>query len=355
MTWGSLLELTFWVPLLAAGIRVATPLLFASLGEAVAERAGLLNVGIEGMMAMGAICGFMAAFWSGDPWIAFGAAILVGALAGLLFGLLTVVRGADQIVTGIVLNILALGLASFTYQSIFASAADVPQLHVTTAPLRLPWLSELPVVGRALFAQSPIVYVGYLLIPVFWFLLERSSWGLNVRAVGENPEAVDSAGVNVWRVRLQAITIGGAMAGLGGATIAVAQVGAYVDGMIAGRGFIALAIVVFGGWNPWRVALASLLFGAADALQLRLQVSGVGLPNELLLGLPYLLTIVVVVLVAGRAGYPSAINRAYLRRSLGLFRKATGPVSTSIQSGSGPLVNPPTHPMAAVNQEEKTP
>ncbi len=313
MTFSDLFELAFWVPLLTASIRIATPLILASLGEAVAERAGLLNVGIEGMMALGAISGFLVAFWSGSSSIGFSASILTGGLAGLLFGLLTVVRGADQIVTGIVLNILALGLASFAYQRAFASAKDVPQLYLTS-PLRVPWLSTLPVIGKPLFAQAPIVYLAYLLVPLFWLLLERSRWGLHVRAVGENPEAVDSAGIDVWHVRLQAIAIGGAMAGLAGATIAVAQVGAYVDGMIAGRGFIVLAIVVFGGWRPGRVALASLLFGAADALQLRLQVSGIGLPNQLLIGLPYLLTIVVVALVARRAGYPAAINRPYLRR-----------------------------------------
>jgi simple sugar transport system permease protein len=316
MTLHSFIEVTFWVSLLAASIRIATPLLFASLGEAVAERAGLLNVGVEGMMALGSICGFLAAFASGSALLAFITAIAAGALAGLIFGLLTVVRGADQIVTGIVLNILALGTASFLYQNAFTSASGVPQLHVTTGAYALPWLSTIPWVGRALFAQSPIVYLAYVLVPVFWFLMERTTWGLSAKAVGENPDAADSAGINVWRIRLQAIILGGAMAGLGGATIAVAQVGAYVDGMVSGRGFIAMAIVVFGGWSPWRIALASLFFGAADALQLRLQISGIGLPNQLLLGLPYLLTIIVVVFVAGRAGYPAAINQPYRRRGL---------------------------------------
>ncbi len=321
MTLHSFIEITFWVSLLAASIRIATPLLFASLGEAIAERAGLLNVGVEGMMALGAICGFLAAFASESAWVAFIAAIAAGALAGLIFGLLTVVRGADQIVTGIVLNILALGAASFLYQSAFASANDVPQLHVTTGSYALPWLSTIPWVGRALFAQSPIVYLAYLLVPAFWLLMERTTWGLSAKAVGENPEAADSVGIDVWRIRLQAIVLGGAMAGLGGATIAVAQVGAYVDGMISGRGFIVLAIVVFGGWSPWRIAFASLFFGAADALQLRLQISGIGLPNQLLLGLPYLLTIIVVVFVAGRAGYPAAINQPYRRRGLTIVPK----------------------------------
>ena len=308
-----LLNETFWIALLAASVRIATPLLIAGLGESVAERAGLLNVGIEGMMILGAFFGFFGAYASGDPLIGFITGFAVGALAGLLFGFITVIRGADQVVTGIVFNILAAALAAFIYQRMFASSNDVPQLN-SFSILRLPYLSDLPIVGHALFAQKPHVYFTFLLIPVFWIALYHSRWGLNVRAVGENPEAVDSAGVDVWAIRLQAAVIGGAMAGLAGATIAIVQVGAYVDGMIAGRGFITLAIVVFGAWRPWRVAAACLFFGAADAFQLRLQISGIGLPDQLLIGLPYVLTIIVVAIVAQQGGYPAAINRPYLRR-----------------------------------------
>ncbi|WP_158809302.1 ABC transporter permease [Beijerinckia sp. L45] len=320
MTWASLLEITFWIPLLSASIRVATPLIFAGLGESVCERAGILNVGVEGMMALGAIAGFLAAFWTGNPWIGFGVAIAVGALAGLLFGFLTVIRGADQIVTGVVFNIFALGLASFVYARLFVSAHSVAQLP-SIPVYRVPTLSTLPFVGKPFFAQTPIVYCAYALVPVFWFLLERSPWGLSARAAGENPEAVDSAGLDVWRIRLQATAIGGAMAGLAGATLSIAQVGAYVDGMVAGRGFIALAIVVFGAWRPWGVALAALLFGAVDALQLRMQIGGSIVPGPLLVGLPYLLTIVVVTLAAARAGYPAAINKPYARRRLSRSRR----------------------------------
>ena len=313
MTLATFLDLAFWIPLLTASVRVATPLVFASLGETVAERAGILNVGIEGIMALGAISGFLATFWLGLPWLGFVVAIATGFLAGLLFGYLTVIRGADQIVTGVVFNILALGLASFAYAQLFVSAHAVAQLP-TIPVYRVPWLSALPYLGRPLFAQGPVVYLAYLMVPLFWFVLERSRWGLSVRAAGENPEAVDSAGIDVWHVRLQAVAIGGAMAGLAGATLSVAQVGAYVDGMVAGRGFIALAIVVFGAWRPAGVALAALMFGAVDAFQLRLQVIGSPIPSPLLIGLPYLLTIVVVALAAARAGYPASINLPYLRR-----------------------------------------
>ena len=181
MTLSSLIELSFWIPLLAAGVRVATPLVFASLGEAVSERAGILNVGIEGMMALGAIVGFLVAYWSGHSWVGLLAAAMAGLVASLIFGFLTIFRGADQIVTGIVMNILLLGLASFAYASIFSSAHVVAQL--TAIPVfRVPWLSDLPIIGRPFFAQSRIVYAVYLLIPVFWLLLEHSHWGLSVRA-----------------------------------------------------------------------------------------------------------------------------------------------------------------------------
>jgi simple sugar transport system permease protein len=305
------LSLTFWVSLLGAGIRGAAPLVYAALGETVAEKAGLLNVGIEGMMTLGALSGFAVADWSGNALTAFLAAALVGALAGALFGVLTVLRGADQVVTGIVLNILALGLCSFGYDQLFGSAQNVPQL-MTMLPLHVPWLSTFPVFGHPIFVQQPVVFIAFLMAPLFWLLLSHTRWGLNIRAVGENPEAVESAGLDVWRLRMQAIIIAGAFAGIGGAVLAVAQVGAYVDGMIAGRGFIALAVVVFGAWRPMAVAAAAVLFGTTDALQLRLQVMGVGISDQILIGLPYLLTIIVVSLAAGRAGYPAAINQPYM-------------------------------------------
>ncbi len=346
MTLQSLVELSFWIPLLTAGIRIAVPLVFAALGEAVSERAGILNVGVEGMMALGAIAGFLVADATGNLLAGFAAGIGAGILAGLLFGYLTAWRGADQIVSGIVFNILALGVASFTYARLFVSAHAVAQLP-SVPVYRIPWLSTLPVIGRPLFAQAPVVYLAYLLIPVFWFLLDKSTWGLGVKATGENPAAVDSAGLDVWRIRLQATAIGGAMAGLAGATLSVAQVGAYVDGMVAGRGFIVLAIVVFGGWRPWRVALAALLFGAVDAFQLRLQVMGSPIPSPLLIGMPYLLTIVVVVLAAARSGYPAAINTPYLaRRSRPTSRSASAhhpSTQASTPARSEPLTRGP-HP-----------
>jgi general nucleoside transport system permease protein len=307
------LNMVFLSTLLAASFRIATPILFAALGEAVAERAGILNIGIEGMMAIGAFIGFAAAHWADSLWFGFAAAGLAGAAVGLLFGYVTVERGADHVLTGIVLNLFCLGLASLGYKSLYSGRSTIPQVP-NMHPFFMPWLSNLPFVGRAFFSHLPVVWIAFALVPVFAFLLSHTKWGLNVRAVGENPTAVDTAGLDVWRLRLGAIAIGGAMAGIGGATLSIAELGAYLDNMTAGRGFIALAVVVFGGWRPWRIALACLVFGGAEAVQLRLQALGAPVPNALLLAVPYVLTIVVVAAFAGKAGYPAAINQPYLQR-----------------------------------------
>jgi simple sugar transport system permease protein len=314
MSISDFVDMTFFATLIAATFRIATPILIAALGESVAESAGILNVGIEGMMVIGAVTGFLISFSTGDQWLGFAAAVAAGALTGLVFGYVTVLRGADQVVTGIVLNILCFGVASLAFKALFTGADEVPEIR-TMSSWRIPWLSDLPFFGRALFSQTPFVYLAFASVPVFWFLLFRTQWGLRIRATGENPAAAESAGINVWNVRLGAAMIGGAMAGVAGATLAIAQLGLYLDNMTAGRGFIALALVVFGGWNPWRIVGASLIFGGAEALQLRLQAIGVAVPHALLLAVPYVLTIAVIATFAGKAAYPAAMNVPYRRRS----------------------------------------
>jgi ABC-type uncharacterized transport system permease subunit len=309
-----ILDTLFFSTVIAAAFRIATPILFAALGEAVAERAGMLNIGIEGMMALGALSGFLGAYWSGQLWIGFATAVVGGIVAGLAFGYITIERGADHVVTGIVANIFCFGLANVTYRFLFAGKKDIPQIP-TMRPFLVPWLSDVDFFGRAFFSHLPIVWVAIALVPIFWFLLARTKWGLNVRAVGENPAAAETAGVDIWRVRFSAIAVGGAMAALGGATLSIAQLGAYLDNMTAGRGFIALAVVVFGGWRPARIAGACFLFGGAEALQLRLQAIGVPVPNALLTAVPYLLTILVITAFAGTAAYPAAMNQVYRRRN----------------------------------------
>jgi ABC-type uncharacterized transport system permease subunit len=313
--------LTAMMGILAGAIRIATPLLLAALGESISERAGVLNVGIEGLMALGALSGFVVAYWTGNPWLGFLAALFVGALAGLMFGVMTVLWGSDQVATGIVMNLFCLGIASVVYKSLFAGASAIPTVQ-TLRTYRVPGLSDIDYIGRVFFAHTPIVYIAFLLVPLVWLLMQRSVWGLNVRAVGENPAAADTAGIDVWSVRLVAVAVGGAFAGVAGATLSIAQLGSYLDNMTAGRGFVALAVVVFGGWNPWRIAGACLIFGGAEALQLRMQASGVPVPTAFLVAIPYVLTILVIVIFAGKAAYPAAINVPYLRR-----RKTTRPSS----------------------------
>jgi general nucleoside transport system permease protein len=336
----------FFSTVIAAAFRIATPILFAALGEAVAERAGMLNIGIEGMMAVGALSGFLGAYWSGQLWIGFATAFAGGMVAGLAFGYITIERGADHVVTGIVANIFCFGLANFTYRTLFAGKKDIPQIS-TMRPFRVPWLSDMDFFGRAFFSHLPIVWVAIALIPIIWFLLTRTKWGLNVRAVGENPAAAETAGIDVWRVRFSAIAVGGGMAALGGATLSIAQLGAYLDNMTAGRGFIALAVVVFGGWQPARIAGACLLFGGAEALQLRLQAIGVPVPSALLIAVPYLLTIVVIAAFAGTAAYPAAMNQVYRRnRPLRRVRYHHAPVT---QDSSRPTVSVGSPPVPSTS------
>jgi ABC-type uncharacterized transport system permease subunit len=313
MTVSAFVDLGFLATLVAASIRIATPILFAALGEAVSESAGVLNVGIEGMMVIGAVTGFLVSYSAGDQWLGFAAAFVAGALAGLLFGYVTIECGADQVLTGIVLNIFCFGLASLVFKALFTTSGELPEIK-TMAAWRIPWLSNLDFFGRAFFSQTPVVYIAFGLVPLFWFFLFRTQWGLEVRSTGENPAAAESAGVNVWALRLMVTMVGGAMAGVAGATLAIAQLGLYLDDMTAGRGFIALALVVFGGWNPWRIAGASIIFGGAEALQLRLQAIGVAVPHTLLLAVPYVLTIAAIAIFAGKAAYPAAMNLPYLRR-----------------------------------------
>jgi simple sugar transport system permease protein len=334
-SFSDLLTLAALTAMLGAAVRIATPLLLAALGEAVSERAGVLNVGIEGIMALGALTGFVFAYWSGGLWVGFAAALVVGAIAGLAFGVLTVLWGADQVATGIVANLFCLGLASLVYRSLFTGARVIPSIK-NMPPYRLPFLSNIDYIGRALFSQTAITYIAFLMVPACWFLLQRTVWGLNVRAVGENPAAVDTAGLDVWHLRLAAVTVGGAFAGVAGATLSIAQLGAYLDNMTAGRGFVALAVVVFGGWNPWRIAGACLIFGAAEALQLRTQAMGIPVPSALLTAVPYVLTIVVITIFAGTASYPAAMNQPYLRRA------KRAPLSTAGVSADSDVAAPIT-------------
>lgn len=309
-----ILSQTFIVGVLAAGVRLATPILLAALGEVFAERSGILKISIEGEMLTGALFGFLGAFYLKNLWLG----VLVGmgsaALFSLIAGIMSITLKVDQVITGITLNILALGLTGFVYRFILGKSMIPPSIR-QLAVLRIPLLNKIPVFGHILhilFQQNIIVYLTFFVfVPASTFVLFKTTFGLNLRAVGEYPLAADTVGINVYGIRYVCVIIGGVFAGLGGAFMTLAQLNMFTENMTAGRGFIALAAVIFGKWHPVGAMIATLLFGTADALQLRLQGLGVQVPYQFLLMLPYLLTIIALVGVVKRTNAPSALAIPY--------------------------------------------
>ena len=273
-------------------ITAATPLIFAAIGELVAERSGVLNLGVEGMMAMGAVAGFAAAHLTGNPLIGVLAAVVAGVLMAALFGIVTLVFVANQVASGLALTLLGLGLSGLIGDSFVA----IPGVSVPS--LSIPGLSDLPVVGRLVFGLDPLTYLAIALtIGVSWFLF-RTRGGLVLRAVGDNHGSAHTLGYDVIRVRFLAVLFGGACAGVGGAYLSLVYTPQWTEAMTAGRGWIALALVVFGTWLPLRVFVGAILFGGVSILQLHAQAFGIGVPSQFLTALPYLMTIVVLVIIS---------------------------------------------------------
>ena len=273
-------------------ITASTPLVIAAMGELVTERSGVLNLGVEGMMIVGAVCAFAVAQMSGSPLIGVGAGILAGALFSLLFAFLTLTLVANQVATGLALTILGLGVSGMLGESF----VGVP--GVKLQPITIPLLSEIPVIGPLLFRQDVIFYLSVLLvIGVNWFLFRTRS-GLKLRAIGDNHGSAHTLGIHVIRTRYLAVLFGGACAGLAGAQLSLVYTPQWVENMSAGRGWIALALVVFASWRPWRVLAGGYLFGAVTIGQLHAQAFGIGLPSQLLSALPYAATIVVLVIIS---------------------------------------------------------
>lgn len=300
---------TFLIGLTAATLRVATPLIFGTLGELFCERAGVLNLGIEGTMFFGAFVGFVVASVTGSLWAGVAAAVAAGVVAGLLMALLAVRLGVNQHVSGLGITLLLTGLSLFGFRLVFGEPRVPPS--ITPLPVLAP-LGDLPVVGP-ITQQYALTYVALLLVPVVWWVLYRSRFGLSMRAVGENPEAADAAGVSVFRTRYLALALGGALMGVAGAFLSLAQLGAFTYGIIAGRGWVCIALIIFGNWEPVKVLLGALLFGGVSALQLRLQMTGLRLPYEIFLALPYIVTIIALTLAGRNASYPAALLKPYRR------------------------------------------
>lgn len=295
-------------PFLAATIRTATPLALAAMGEVLVERAGLINIGLEGAILAGAF-GSLVGATMGGVMFGYAGAIVGGMAIAALFAVFVVWLRADQIITGTALTLLSLGATGTLYRMLYGDAG-ASLASPTSAPVAIPVLSELPVIGPALFAQPPITYVLYALVPVLAWWVRGTHTGLALRAIGERPEAALAAGVRVTQVRVLVILLGGALGGLAGGTLVLAQAGTFAEGMSAGRGFIAIAIVVLGRWHPVGVAIAAVVFGAASALQFAFQAMGWSVPYQLFLAVPYVLTLAALAGAVGRAQAPAALGKA---------------------------------------------
>lgn len=292
---------------LEGSVRTATPLAFAALGETVVERSGVINIGLEGAIIAGAFGGFVAAGY-GSTWAGFAGAMVAGIIVAAVFALFAIQVRADQIITGTAISLLGLGVTATLYRQLYGAtgaALSIPTMGVT----EIPFLSSIPLIGRPLFAQPAITYLLYLIIPLTWWWMYHTYAGLGLRATGEDPRAVVVAGISAKRVQLLSVLFGGALGGLAGGVLVIAQAGSFAEGMSAGRGFIAIAIVVLGRWHPLGVAAAALVFGAASALQYFFQAMGWALPYQAFLALPYVLTLLGLAGIAGKSVAPASLGR----------------------------------------------
>jgi simple sugar transport system permease protein len=295
--------------ILTSAIRLATPYLFASVGEAFSQSSGVVNLGVDGIMLVGAFAAFYVALETGNLGLAVLAAMLVGLLMGLLMSLISVTLKAEQGISGIGLYMFGLGLSSLLFKLLVGTVKTVNGFPV----IKIPFLGDIPVIGEILFRHSLPVYVAFLLVPAAWWFLEKTTWGLKIKAVGQNPAAADSLGVSVDKVRYFSVCLGSMLAGLAGASLSTAMVNLFQENLTAGLGFIAVALVYFGGWKPFGILVGALLFSTINAFQLWMQVLGVNIPSDVAIMLPYLLTIAALVFATNRARPPAALNKPFER------------------------------------------
>lgn len=304
-------QLVLSLDYLIASVRLAMPLATASAGEIISERAGVVNIGLEGMMLAGALASFMGAYFSGSVWVGLACGILAGGIVAAIHAFVVITLITDQVVSGVALNIGMYGLTSFVYRAVFGITDRPISPHFEA--VSIPGLSQLPFLGSVLFSQPVLVYIALSLIVVAGWVLFRTEWGLSVRAIGEHPEAAESVGVNVHRVRYQCIIICGLFAGMAGTFFSLVHLQTFIEQMTGGRGFIVLAIVIVAKWFPVRAALVALLFGASEAIGLRIQAFNVGIRYEIALALPYILTLLVYAGVVGRTRMPKALGLPYIK------------------------------------------
>ena len=306
--------------ILTITIRAGASLLFATLGEIYIERSGVLNLGVEGMMMMGAATAFAAAFHSGNVWLGLAAALAVGGLLALIHAFLTVTLRAEHVVSGLAMTLFGTGLASFMGQRLGPGGTTMVGLQGPAFErFPLPLLSSLPIVGQSVFTQDVLTYLLYVLVPVLWFFLYKTQPGLHLRAVGENPQAADAMGVSVTGVRYLYTIVGGVLIGMAGAHLSLAYLQGWADHITGGRGWIAIALVIFATWDPLRAVIGALLFGGINAIQFRVQAAGTTIPASFLNMMPYFFTILVLVVitwweaVSKRVGAPAALGLPYVR------------------------------------------
>jgi simple sugar transport system permease protein len=304
-----LISTTVIIGILASGIRLATPYLYAAIGETFGQRSGVLNLGVEGQMLLGAFASFYIVFITGDLWLGILAAILVGAIMGLAMAFVTVNLQAEQGISGIGFYLFGLGLSDLLFQRLLGTVETVSGF----SKVNIPFLSEIPFLGEIFFQQNLLVYLAFALVPISWFMLNKTTLGLKIRAVGEHPEAADSLGVSVARVRYFTITLGGILSAVAGASLSIALLNVFQQNMTSGLGFIAVALVYFGGWRPWGVLGGALLFSMVNSLQLWVQVLGLPIPSDIAVMMPYVLTILALIVAVTRVRAPSALTKPFGR------------------------------------------
>jgi general nucleoside transport system permease protein len=297
------------IGILASGIRLATPYLYASIGETFGQLSGVLNLGVEGIMLMGAFSGFYVTYMTDNYWLGLLAAILVGGLMGLMMAFISVTMKAEQGISGIGLYLFGLGLSTLLFQVSLGTVKTVsgfPSIHI-------PILSDLPVIGPIFFQQNVLVYGAYLLVPLATFILNKTTWGLKIKSVGQNPAAADSLGVNVTFVRYAAVTLGGMLSGIAGASLSIGLLNVFQQNLTSGMGFIAVALVYFGGWRPIGVLWGSLLFSSVNAMQLWIQTLGLPISSDFATMMPYILTILALIFAVRKVTQPAALTKIFER------------------------------------------
>lgn len=304
-----LFTLPLLIGVLASGIRLATPYLYAAIGETFGQRSGMLNLGVDGQMLLGAFGAFYVTYMTGNLWLGLLASMIIGAILGLVMAVVNVTIGAEQGISGIGMYLFGLGMSDLLFQMTLGTVETVSGF----SPVKIPILGDIPIIGEVLFNQNLLVYFAFLLVPISTLILNKTTWGLKIKAVGENPAAADSLGVSVQGVRYFTTILGGTLAGVAGASLSIALLNVFQVNLTSGQGFIAVALVYFGGWRPLGVLVGSLLFSMVNSLQLWVQILEIPIPSDIAVMMPYVLTILALVIAVQRVRPPSALTKPFER------------------------------------------